>query len=95
MKVIGYLSVIGLLTVSCAKKYECGEPAILKNYTGLDCCGWVIKLEDGKVIEPINLNSYVSNPVDGQEIYVSYHADSLFGCCMVGDIVQIDCLEEK
>jgi len=98
MRKLNFLAVLAfsfILLVSCSKQHACGDLATIKNYSGLDCCGWVIKLQDGKIIEPVNLKSFLSAPEDGQKVYITYHLDSLMGCCMVGEIVQLDCLEEQ
>jgi hypothetical protein len=90
--------VLTIFLMSCHDdvKNKCGgESATLKNYKGLSCCGWVIKLQDGEVIQPVNLSSFISDPTDGQEIYVSFHDTSLVNCCMAGATVQLDCLEKK
>ena len=71
-----------------------GQTATLKDLTGLDGCGFVIQLQDGTLLEPINLNEFVTAPVDGQTVQVEY--DTVLACisiCMTGNMVQITCLE--
>ncbi|MCC6413326.1 MAG: hypothetical protein IT270_16810 [Saprospiraceae bacterium] len=71
-----------------------GQTATLKDMTGLDGCGFVIQLPDGTLLEPINLNEFVTAPVDGQSVQVEY--DTVFAnisFCMTGNMVQITCLE--
>jgi hypothetical protein len=89
---------ITLLLFSC-KKNECpiavkGE---LKDYIGLDGCGFVIILENGDRIEPINLSEFDIELVDNQKIWVDYHINENLSAsiCMVGDIVVIDCISKR
>ena len=80
---------------SC-KKSECAdsEKAVLKDYKGLDGCTWIIELENGQKIEPVNLESFVSNPKDGMKIRLSYNDEiESASICMVGKVAQINCLE--
>ena len=86
------------LLFSCNKN-ECpgavkGE---LKDYTGLDGCGFVIILENGDRIEPINLIDFDVELIDNQKIWVDYHINENLSAsiCMVGDIVVIDCISKR
>ena len=86
-----------LTFISCHKDCNCknsvdGE---LKNFTGLDGCGWVIVLDDGSKLEPTNLASFNVPLVDGQKISVSYHEIQAASICMVGKMVEIECLCER
>ncbi len=68
---------------------------MLKDYTGLDGCKWVIELAKGERLEPVNLGDFKINLVDGNKVVVSYHEETDRGSiCMVGKIVTIDCIEE-
>ncbi len=87
-----------LLVVGCCKPPEdtpCenGQVVTLKDFTGLDGCGFVLILADSTVVEPTNLNAFVSTPIDGQSVSVSFHEVNTFSICMVGPMVEIDCLE--
>ena len=89
---------ISLLLFSCNKN-ECpgavkGE---LKDYIGLDGCGFVIILENGDRIEPINLSEFDIELVDNQKIWVDYHINENLSAsiCMVGDIVVVDCISKR
>jgi hypothetical protein len=81
------------LTISCDK--TCTDPdaeaAILTDYTGLDGCGWVIKLENDEVLEPMNLGSFDIELKEGKEIWITYtELQDVASICMVGPIVRID-----
>ena len=59
--------------------------------------GLVIKLQSGEVLEPINLNDFNLTPTDGMKVWVKYHESETFigSICMVGPIVEIDCLAKR
>lgn len=62
---------------------------VVRDYTGLDGCGWVIELEDGKKLEPAivlpNIQFY-----DGQEVTVWYEElEGMSSTCMAGQIAKI------
>ncbi|NOX86086.1 MAG: hypothetical protein GXO86_09000 [Chlorobi bacterium] len=67
--------------------------ATLYDYTGLDGCSWVIKLDDGEVLEPDNLGGFDIEIKDGKKVWVKYTlAKEQISICMVGprvDIVEI------
>ncbi|MEE2838337.1 MAG: hypothetical protein VYD51_05810 [Bacteroidota bacterium] len=44
-----------------------GGNATLRDYTGLDGCGWVLE-SGGEVLEPINLESFLDAPEDGMRL---------------------------
>jgi len=67
----------------------------LIDMTNTDGCGWVIKLESGKKIQPINLDKFDIGLTDGQEVWVQFHKLDLVGTCMVGDIVKLESIIEK
>jgi len=67
--------------------------ATLRDYTGLDGCGWVLE-SDGEVLEPINLESFLDDPEDGMRLEVDYDvAENLFSICMVGPMVVLTSCE--
>jgi hypothetical protein len=81
-----------LVTLSCKKKYllppEGYQSVILQDLTGLDGCGLVFKLNDSKVLEPINLNDFSIKLNAGNEYWIKYEEDPLHGSyCMAGDVV--------
>jgi hypothetical protein len=74
-----------------------GVTATLKNLTGLDGCSWVLVLENGKKLEPINLKKFDHIKLeDGKQVIVEYETKPLAASiCMVGTIVEIICISEK
>ena len=62
---------------------------IVRDYTGLDGCGWIIEIEGGNKLEPAlilpNIQFY-----DGQEVTVWYkEMEGMSSTCMVGQIAKI------
>jgi hypothetical protein len=86
-----------LLFGTACRKNECSasEKAVIRDYTGLDGCGFVIELMDGTVLEPVNLEDFSLPLFDGKPIWIRYHETVGGSICMVGTIVQIDCMEER
>lgn len=83
---------------SCKTQHVCSnaEKAKLKNISGLDGCSWVIELEDGSVLEPMNLKEFDIKKRNGKKIYVSYKAEPKYvSICMTGPIVRITCIENR
>jgi hypothetical protein len=74
---------------------ENAQAATIVDYTGLDGCGLVIKLQSGEVLEPINLNDFNITPTDGMKVWVKYHEVGMASICMVGPTVEIDCLAQR
>ena len=83
-----------LVVVACEKTNPPVSDAVaatLHDYTGLAGCTWVIKLEKGDVLEPINLNEFISSPAEGKKIWIRYTVmNDLASICMVGQIIRID-----
>lgn len=92
-----YLFIVAFLFFSCNRSTcENAKAATIEDYTGLDGCGLVIKLQTGEVLEPTNLNSFNITPTDGMKVWVKYHELSgMASICMVGPIVEIDCLAKR
>ncbi|MES2799960.1 MAG: hypothetical protein V4638_08085 [Bacteroidota bacterium] len=87
---------ISFLLISCSsEKCPGGEKATLVDLTGLDGCGFVIELEDGSRLEPTNLLDYDNTPVNGKKVWVKYQTVDGGSICMVGQIVEITCLEPR
>ena len=96
MKVL-ILSTFLLLIFSACDRTSCenAQAATIEDYTGLDGCGLVIKLQNGEVLEPVNLNDFNITPTDGMKIWVKYHEVGMMSICMVGPTVEIDCLAKR
>jgi hypothetical protein len=86
-----------ILILSSCQKSDCinSEKAVLKDLTGLDGCGIVIELANGTRLEPVNLSEFPIIPEDGKKIWVKYHITAGGSICMVGDMVEIDCILER
>lgn len=82
---------------SCKKVEPCdqGVKGVFKDFTGLDGCGWVIELENDKVIEPSNIESFMIVPEEDKEVWVSYESAALASICMVGEVVVINCISSR
>lgn len=91
------LFVLSLALLASCKKSECAdrEKGTLKNYTGLDGCAWIIELDNGQKLEPLNLDEFIASPADGMKVRVNYIDDiEMASICMVGKIARINCLEK-
>lgn len=96
MKTLSTFIFFFLLFASCNRtSCENAQAATIEDYTGLDGCGLVIKLQSGEVLEPVNLNSFNFTPTDGMKVWLKYHEVGLASICMVGPIVEIDCLAKR
>lgn len=96
MKTLLILLVSSLILSSCDRtSCENAQAATIEDYTGLDGCGLVIKLQNGAVLEPINLNDFNITPTDGMKVWVKYHEVGMMSICMVGPTVEIDCLAKR
>ena len=87
-----------LFIISCEDKDEtldCDIKATLRDYTGLDGCGFVLVLDNGEVLE---MGDFDEDPDfqfnDGMEVSISYEEmQGMATTCMVGPIVRIMCME--
>tara|TARA_B110000285_G_C14534868_1_gene342389 strand:+ start:158 stop:466 length:309 start_codon:yes stop_codon:yes gene_type:complete len=95
---ISLISLTFFLLLACNKN-KCADSvkAELKDLTGLDGCGFVVELENGSKLEPLNLSNFDIELKDGKKVWVSYHLTNIFigTTCMVGDIVEIDCIANR
>jgi len=67
---------------------------IVKDYTGLDGCGFVIELEGGEKLEPFYIDSSFVL-VDGQHVWVRYSIlEDHSSICMVGSPARIYSIHE-
>ncbi len=70
-----------------------GVPATFRNLTGLDGCGFVLELDNGTRLEIANPNDLAVAPVEGLKVAVEYtNRPDLASVCMVGPIVQVNCI---
>ena len=96
---LSLLILTGLLfIISCEDKDEtldCDIKATLRDYTGLDGCGFVLVLDNGEVLE---MGGFDAEPDfqfnDGMEVSISYEEmQGMATICMVGPVVRIMCME--
>ncbi|MEN8122384.1 MAG: hypothetical protein ABFS35_18710 [Bacteroidota bacterium] len=95
---IGMLSFLLMIYYSCdiyeMDKSNDFHTGILKNFTGLDGCGWIIQLSDSSKLEPINLDEFKIDLEEGKKVEIKYHErNDLGSICMVGKIVEIDSIK--
>lgn len=90
---------LGFFVLICScQKNSCSNSvkAEFDDATGIGGCGIVIKLANGKFIEPRNLDDFIIEPQHGEKVWVTYHlAQSGGTVCMMGDIVIIDCITKR
>ncbi|MFM7850839.1 MAG: hypothetical protein ACKO96_02755 [Flammeovirgaceae bacterium] len=95
--------------VSKAQK-SCSTLAMVRDLRGLDGCGFVFELPDGKKLEPLRVwycgtppisKEQMEDPlanfefVDGKQVKIGYDlVEGQASICMVGTLVKITCLEE-
>ena len=99
-KIIPYLF---LLLISCKTRHHATENKIIEKdwkalkYTsaeiyypeGMDGCPYLVKLEDEKTLEPVNLPDSMKIPT--VKIWIRYHIDRLkMSTCMMGEIIVVD-----
>ena len=93
-----WLISLALLVFSCEDKEEtldCDIKATLRDYAGLDGCGFVLVLENGGVLE---MGDFDEEPDfkfnDGLKVNISFEEmGDMASICMVGPIVRIICME--
>ncbi len=87
------------IVLSCSKNDppETGAlKATLHDYTGLDGCSWIIKLESGEVLEPMNLGAFEIELKENKKIWVKYtEVKDALSICMVGPIVKVERIWER
>ena len=94
---ITLLAFVLLLVLSCRNDddtFLCDEKAILRNFTGLDGCSYVLVLDDEKVLEIGDLEVEPDFQFrDGLRVSVTYEELSSASICMVGSIVRVLCID--
>jgi PKD repeat protein len=75
-------------------EFACDFTGTVKDYTGLDGCGLIIKLDNGIVLEPVEIKQNFSL-YDGQRVRLSYtELNNRASICMMGIIARINCISE-
>ena len=88
-----------ILLFSCKLKQEVvcenAVPATLV-HKQLDGCSWLIQLENGQILEPLNLKEFDIEKKDNKKIWVTYEdTEGYVSICMMGPIIRIKCLSER
>ena len=84
-----FLAALAMLCMGCVDGLRPGN-ATLRDYTGLDGCGWVIEADEGAVLEPLNLGEFISDPDAGMRLAIEYQEEGGYASiCMVGPIVTL------
>lgn len=89
---------------------RCTTYAIIRDLTGLDGCGFVFELADGRRLEPHRTYLFCGTPplpkeitedplynfelVDGKLVKIGYRETGAASICMAGPVVKITCIEE-
>ena len=95
-----FLLSTGLLALAagCQKADEapgCGTPATVRNLTGLDGCGYVLQLDNGKRLEPHGALWQSFAKSDGARVTISYETEPAASVCMVGEGVKLTCIQAR
>ena len=87
---------------------RCSIDATVRDYAGLDGCGFVLELKDGTILEPVRMvvcgpppqnimtldNPLLNFEEDGKEVLINYEPMQSVSICMVGQTVKISCISE-
>ncbi len=65
------------------------DTAYLRDFNGLDGCGWVLELNNGNYLEPQNLSDFSVDLVDGNEVRIEYQLTNNASVCMTGVVVEL------
>lgn len=66
----------------------------VEDMKGLDGCGFNIRLDNGSLLEPINIDKYPTLMTHNQRIRFTYkEVEDRASICMVGMMVEITCAE--
>jgi hypothetical protein len=72
------------------------QEVTLKNFTGLDGCGFLFVLKDNKRLEPCNRNGYSIEFKEGKRYWLKYElATYYYSLCMAGELITIIDIKEK
>ncbi len=94
LRLLTLLACLGLVLTACPEeRCEDGMDALILDYSGLDGCGWIILLETGERLEPVNLHQFDIEPADSLPVNLTYvEIKDMMSICMVGKIVHISCI---
>lgn len=91
-----FLSALLLVVFACEKDQTCnGEIVTMKNFTGLDGCGWVLLRSNDEKLEPTNINDFGIALEEDKSVCIKYHSVAAGSICMVGTVVEIESMVEQ
>ena len=97
MRIKHFIIVLILCVIaSCTPKTStegCTTEGTIRDMTGLDGCGFLIELDNGTKLNPVEYTVKSFNFEDGQHIRFGYEAVDMMNVCMAGQTVKITCLE--
>ena len=85
----------------------CSTPATVRDFTGLDGCGFVLELESGKILIPLRIGYCGTPPLpkeitedplydfdweDGKRVMIDYTIEDMANICMTGQVAKINCI---
>lgn len=91
MKIFALLFLVFIFfVVSCAPRKFApdGDKGTLKKLE-LDGCSWIIELENGDRLQPINLESMNFELSENKKVTISYEAVDAMSICMAGKTVEL------
>lgn len=115
MKVIISLVLAAAVLIQCSPEEivpeendleGCTTPATIRNFAGLDGCGYLLALNDGSILEPLKLVMCGPPPQsimtlhdplfdfqeDGLKVFIDYGDHEGVSACMAGKLVRITCI---
>ncbi|WP_281988700.1 hypothetical protein [Aquimarina aggregata] len=97
MKTYLMITISSLLALfSCVEKQACsdGVNGTLIEMSVLDGCSWIIQLDAGEKLQPVNLNNFEIEKKNELKVSMVYkEVEAMAGICMVGKMVEISCLK--
>jgi hypothetical protein len=105
MKFAGALSFFLVVLISCKitqlsnLSEQIQTKGFLADMTGLDGCGWMIKIPGikGKAelkLQPVNLNEFDIKLVEGLPVLLNYKYEPGASVCMAGELITVISIEE-
>jgi hypothetical protein len=87
-----------LISFASCKKTDCGNQAVAASFedlNGLDGCKFVLELQNGARLEPVNLSDFSIEPKDGMKVWITYNSVPMGSICMVGETVELTCITKR
>ena len=97
-KFIAFLVLITLFISACNRhqgalvkdipKPEGSIPVTVIDFSELDGCKYLLEMEDGTKLEPVNLDE--AYMIDGLKLYITFKYHDGMSVCMAGRMIQIN-----